>query len=169
MKNQKGFTLIELLVVIAIIGLLSTLAVISLSSARGKARDAQRLSDVKQISTLIELEAAENNDPTDLLEGCVTATPRTTLCSGPNSITLAVMSRFRDPTGRGTGTVCVDGGAVGCDYAVYIGTAATATTGQIQNYKICFFLEAANNIGANALGMKNISTGGVLADGCDTV
>ncbi|MCX6785799.1 MAG: type II secretion system protein [Candidatus Komeilibacteria bacterium] len=43
MRNRKGFTLIELLVVIAIIGLLSSLAVVNLNSARGKARDAKRL------------------------------------------------------------------------------------------------------------------------------
>lgn len=55
MRNQKGFTLIELLVVIAIIGLLSTLAVVSLDSAREKARDAKRLGDVKQFQTALEL------------------------------------------------------------------------------------------------------------------
>lgn len=38
--NSKGFTLIELLVVIAIIGILSTIAITSLSGARQKARDA---------------------------------------------------------------------------------------------------------------------------------
>jgi prepilin-type N-terminal cleavage/methylation domain-containing protein len=54
-KNIKGFTLIELLVVIAIIGLLSTLAVVSLNSARQKARDARRQSDLRQISTAMEL------------------------------------------------------------------------------------------------------------------
>ena len=54
--RKKGFTLIELLVVIAIIGLLSTLAVVSLNSARGKARDAKRVSDVKQLSTILEIE-----------------------------------------------------------------------------------------------------------------
>jgi prepilin-type N-terminal cleavage/methylation domain-containing protein len=53
--NKKGFTLIELLVVIAIIGLLSTLAVVSLNSARLKARDARRQSDLRQISTAMEL------------------------------------------------------------------------------------------------------------------
>ena len=53
--NKKGFTLIELLVVIAIIGLLSTLAVVALSSAREKARDSKRLSDLKQIQTALEL------------------------------------------------------------------------------------------------------------------
>ncbi len=58
-NNQKGFTLIELLVVIAIIGLLSTLAVVSLNGARAKARDARRMSDLKQISTAFELRASE--------------------------------------------------------------------------------------------------------------
>lgn len=53
--NKKGFTLIELLVVIAIIGLLSTLAVVALSNARLKARDAKRMSDLKQIQTALEL------------------------------------------------------------------------------------------------------------------
>ncbi len=55
MQNKKGFTLIELLVVIAIIGLLSTLAVVALNSARSKARDAKRIADIKQIQTSLEL------------------------------------------------------------------------------------------------------------------
>lgn len=59
--NKKGFTLIELLVVIAIIGLLSTLAVVALGSAREKARDAKRLSDLKQVQTALELFYTDNN------------------------------------------------------------------------------------------------------------
>lgn len=55
LKNSKGFTLIELLVVIAIIGLLATMSVVALSSAREKARDSRRLSDVKQIQTALEM------------------------------------------------------------------------------------------------------------------
>lgn len=54
-KNRKGFTLIELLVVISIIGLLSTLAMVSLNNARVKARDAKRLNDIKQINTALEV------------------------------------------------------------------------------------------------------------------
>ena len=53
--SLTAFTLIELLVVIAIIALLSTLSVVALNNARAKARDARRLSDVKQISTALEL------------------------------------------------------------------------------------------------------------------
>lgn len=55
MNKQKGFTLIELLVVIAIIGILSTLAVVSLNNARAKARDAKIVSDVKNMQTALEL------------------------------------------------------------------------------------------------------------------
>jgi general secretion pathway protein G len=59
--NKKGFTLIELLVVIAIIGLLSTLAVVALSSARTKGRDAVRVSDAKNLQMALELYYNDNN------------------------------------------------------------------------------------------------------------
>lgn len=60
-RDQKGFTLIELLVVIAIIGLLSTLAVVSLNSAREKARDARREADIKLLNNAIQLYVQEND------------------------------------------------------------------------------------------------------------
>lgn len=60
-RLSKGFTLIELLVVIAIIGLLSTLAVVALNSARQKSRDAKRVADIKQIQTALELYFADQN------------------------------------------------------------------------------------------------------------
>lgn len=53
-KNRKGFTLIELLVVIAIIGILASVIVVSLNSARGKAIDVKVISDVKQLKNAIE-------------------------------------------------------------------------------------------------------------------
>lgn len=59
--NKKGFTLIELIVVIAIIGLLSTLAVVALGSARTKARDSKRLADLKQLQTALELYYTDQN------------------------------------------------------------------------------------------------------------
>ena len=53
--NRRAFTLVELLVVISIIGLLSTIAIVSLNSARVKSRDTKRIADLKQISTAVEL------------------------------------------------------------------------------------------------------------------
>lgn len=50
-----GFTLIELLVVVAIVGLLASVVLTNLNSARAKTRDANRLSDMRQIQFALEL------------------------------------------------------------------------------------------------------------------
>lgn len=60
LTNKKGFTLIELLVVIAIIGILSTLAIVALGNARARSRDAKRVSDVRQITSALELYFNDN-------------------------------------------------------------------------------------------------------------
>lgn len=97
-KNRKGFTLIELLVVIAIIGLLSTLAVIALGSARVKARDTKRLADLRQVQTGLELYYTDKG-------------------AYPISATTTIL-------GEDTNAKCLNGsgfGAVGCATPVYIG------------------------------------------------
>ena len=55
MNKTKGFTLIELLVVIAIIGILASIVLASLDSARKKGRDARRIADIKQLQLALEL------------------------------------------------------------------------------------------------------------------
>lgn len=60
--SKRGFTLIELLIVIAIIGFLSSVVLIALESARIKARDARRISDIKQVQNALELYATNNNN-----------------------------------------------------------------------------------------------------------
>ena len=54
-KSLRGFTLIELLVVIAIIGILASIVLASLNTARKKGRDARRVADFKQIQLALEL------------------------------------------------------------------------------------------------------------------
>jgi prepilin-type N-terminal cleavage/methylation domain-containing protein len=54
-KLSKGFTLIELLVVIAIIGILSSVVLASMNSARKKSRDSRRQQDLKSYATALEL------------------------------------------------------------------------------------------------------------------
>ncbi len=58
---QKGFTLIELLVVIAIIGLLASVVLVSLNSARIKARTVKRVADLSQLQKALELYYDSNN------------------------------------------------------------------------------------------------------------
>lgn len=52
---SDGFTLIELLVVIAIIGLLATIAMVSMNRPRLSARENRRLADIKQLQTALEM------------------------------------------------------------------------------------------------------------------
>jgi prepilin-type N-terminal cleavage/methylation domain-containing protein len=53
-RRDQGFTLVELLVVIAIIGVLATLVLLQLGTARARARDTQRISHVNQLRTAVE-------------------------------------------------------------------------------------------------------------------
>lgn len=53
-RYTRGFTLIELLVVIAIIGILASVVLVSLQSARKKGADSRVISDVQQMRTQAE-------------------------------------------------------------------------------------------------------------------
>lgn len=59
--TNLGFTLIELLVVISIIGLLSSVTLSSMASARMKADDAKRAQELAQVKVALELYLLSNN------------------------------------------------------------------------------------------------------------
>ena len=62
MKTAKGFTLIELLVVIAIIGILSSVVLASLKTARDKGTDATIISDIDGIRAQAEIYYGDNGN-----------------------------------------------------------------------------------------------------------
>ena len=118
-KNQKGFTLIELLVVIAIIGLLSTMSVVALNSARQKSRDAKRLSDMKQIQTALELYYTDAN----VYPSATTDNPFTTSTIAYNG-NIYMASVPSNPSPRTDGSpACTDSNYIyfggGTTYSIY--------------------------------------------------
>jgi len=60
-KKKRGFTLIELLVVIAIIGILATIVIVNVNTARNKAKDAVVKADIEGIRNVAEMYYTSNN------------------------------------------------------------------------------------------------------------
>ena len=87
MKSKQGFTLIELLVVIAIIGILSSVVLASLNTARDKGADAAAKANLNGIRAQAELyyDGPGNNTYTNI---CV-----------DDSNVVAAMNAARDATG----------------------------------------------------------------------
>ena len=53
-NSELGFTIVELLIVIVVIGILAALVITTFSGIQQKARDTQRITDIKAIHSSIE-------------------------------------------------------------------------------------------------------------------
>lgn len=99
-SERRGFTLIELLVVIAIIGILSSVVLASLSTARSKSRDARRIADIDQVRTALELYNDSNSAyPNTGAAGTAAQTFTAATAVGVGLVTPTFMSKLpSDPT-----------------------------------------------------------------------
>lgn len=138
--RRNGFTLIELLVVIGIIGILSTIVLTSLGSARDKARDAKRVAELNSMLRVILL-----HDPSTFSgAGCE---------EGGAVNNCSLLYQFSDPSGTAACVTFPPGGAL-CQYTLFSPSGnPTLTT---SNFQICAYLE--NGSGKFGAGNVHISS-----------
>jgi len=151
MSYGKGFTLIELLVVIAVIGILSGMVLVTMSGARWKARDAKRMTDMKQLVIAQEFYNSDNGH-------YYTCSTTGGDCDGearnyPTAIGTRMASTPSDPTN--TGTLC-DGTAY-----VYCGLDNTSDQ---QNFCYWAKLEESETLFLTATPRGNFEKDAVPAD-----
>ncbi len=152
MIHRKGFTLIELLVVISIIGLLSSIVLASVNSARAKARDAKRLADLRQIALAVNFYLDANNHVIGTGPGWWAEINN--LCAGWGQIYNQIAPVYipvvpEDPSSPGSPPQC--SGADGFWYyygAGYIRNGNSLTySGDYSRFVICSKLESSNTAG----------------------
>lgn len=139
-RSLTGFTLIELLIVVAIIGVLSSIVMGALGTARVQSRDAKRLSDFRQILNIIGLAS---------IDSVLTFSGAGVTCGGGSnpyiyrisSCTTPNLSAFRDPRAGAISALC-NGTPIGvCHYSVRARTNGTATPTS-NDFIICGYLES---------------------------
>jgi type II secretion system protein G len=92
--ERRAFTLVELLVVIAVIGLLTTIAVVALGTARARGRDARRVADLKQVRSALEMYYLDNNAYPTCGQTCDTYCDCTTTGWGGSFTAMEIASNY---------------------------------------------------------------------------
>ncbi len=115
----RGFTLIELLVVIAIIGILSSVVLASLNTARTKGADASVKSNLHNMRAQAELYYSSNSDSYGTWNAGVKATCPTSVVAGSIFNDTNIIKAVAAALSSGVnGTSCI---SVGGSYAIAVG------------------------------------------------
>jgi prepilin-type N-terminal cleavage/methylation domain-containing protein len=124
---KKGFTLIELLVVVAIIGILASVVLASLNSARAKGADAAVKANLSGIRAQAELFYDTNSG----YSSATVATLPVSSCTTANSIFVdaTVTSAISAITTSSAAPTCVLGGTSGAKASAWSMSAPLKTTG----------------------------------------
>lgn len=113
-SSKRGFTLIELLMVIVIIGIMASIVMALMTSAKEKSRDARRERDIHEIQTALGLYYTDNH-------GYPVASSPVVL-NGTDDVSTALVSggHIREITGdpRGTGDLVYSYESGGTDYVI---------------------------------------------------
>ena len=129
LRLSKGFTLIELLVVVAIIGILVSVVLVALDSAKNKGNDAGVKTNLHTVANQAEIFYL-NNSSSYLPTGGVNVTgvcPTAYDASGSNlfSQNRVIIDAIAQAVSTGNGSACYNSAS---NYAVAVGLRLTANT-----------------------------------------
>ena len=164
--NRLGMTKIEVLVIALIVGLLGVMAVLAISSARTGARDAVRLSDVRQTQTGLELYFNDANAYPERLDSTPLGVPATA-CLSERGFSSSCVSTNESVYLDVVGAPPAAGlsGAVSCAGV----NNAYCYVGQDGSYRIEFELENRNPLLELRKGVNCATETGMVAGACEAL